>query len=98
MQHSFSLRLLQSCLELAIRLNYRGMECMELQWSFSLRDVNAAPVVPVPAPDAVQPSSAPASRGHLEELEEQPTNPTSVTDGEGIVSIRRDWDGCLVRC
>lgn len=39
MEHKFSLRLLQSCMELAIKLNYRGMEAMEIAWAFSLRDM-----------------------------------------------------------
>lgn len=42
-EHKLSLRLLQSSLDLAVKLNVKGVECMEVQWSFGVRDVGTAP-------------------------------------------------------
>ena len=49
LEHSVSLRLLKSCLELAIILNIRGMSWFDVRWSLTLRDVDAVPPS-MPAP------------------------------------------------
>jgi hypothetical protein len=52
--HTFSLQLFDCCLDLAIKLNYKGMQCVQLQWAIAMRDENVAQAVleanPTPNP------------------------------------------------
>lgn len=56
-EHTFSLQVLDCCLDLALKLNYRGVKCMQLQWAIAMRDEPSAN----PVTDLMEPNPTPKS-------------------------------------